>query len=93
MTHREDHIGRRLPIEPHRPRLESDNPFEQMARTWEAESQALRLDLKEASPREIGRRRMKELRLMWDKHAKIKDVDLGRHQRRANKSRTQTGEK
>lgn len=75
-----------------RPQLDPDNPFEQMARTWEAESLALGLDPDKPAPRDIGRRRLKELRQMWVKHAKLEEVTLGRHQRRANESRTQTGE-
>ena len=82
-----------MPLEPRRPRLETDNPFEQIARVWEDESRALRQDPDKPSPRDIGTRRMRELRQMWEKHAKIEDVDLGRHQRRANKSQIQTGEK
>ncbi len=78
--------------EPHRPRLDPNNPFEQMARTWEAESQALGLDPREASPRDIGRRRMKELRQMWEKHAKIGDVNLSNKRHLARETSTETGE-
>ena len=77
MTDGRNHVGRQLPFESHRPRLNSDNPFEQMARVWEAESREVGLDPREASPRDIGIRRMRELRRLWDKYAKLGDVNLG----------------
>ena len=74
-----------------RPRLDPSNPFEQTARTWEAESKALGLDPNKPPPPEIVRRRVPEIQNLWQKHAKTGDVALGRHQR-ANRLQAKTGE-
>jgi hypothetical protein len=54
--------------------LTDNNVFEQLARAWEGESRRLGVGPVGITPQEVGRRRMRDLREMWDSHGGFKSI-------------------